>query len=97
MTQSLSHEARRNPYDAVTGKPQPSGSFGLKPCLLDGGDGLIYPLQSIGVEPFRVCGYLLSRPAQILQHVLRFIGEAIHVASMGELSRGDSDWYHPKP
>jgi hypothetical protein len=81
----------------VTGSPQPSGSLGLKPYLLHGGDGFVYPLQSIGVESFRVCSYLFSRPEQILQHVLRFIGKAIHVGSMGELSRDDSDWYHLQP
>jgi len=44
-------------------------------------DSLVYPLQRIGFEQFRVCDYLLPRSVQIFQYVI----QRVHRHRPGEL------------
>ena len=43
-----------------------SGSSGLLGIY----NGLLNPLQRVGLEPVRVCDYLFPRPVEILEHVI---------------------------
>ena len=68
-------------------------------------DGLIYPLQRIGLEQFRVYDYRFPRSVQIFQYVIQSRG-SIGTApvnclafrkKLGKTLRGDNDEDHTEP